>query len=497
MGKIGKLFTTILVLGAIAGIGVGGYYGYQYLKNRKSNDTVAKQNGSGQGNQSNNQNGKIDEKDPKNSGNKNSQNSGSSSENNTNNNPNADDNGNENTDNGPSSKDDSGNTQKPKKPALEITDAIERMFYKPKNLIRVGHWNILNYGGGESSDKNGPKVRAISELIYKSKLDVVGLTEINYKKGETVKNIVDALNKISSDRDYKFLVQSDKDANPKSSNATREQIAIIYNSKKIREKNFSTGKSIESYGTTQTFKNTSYKRPLFAAYFETIEGNKPFVSIFAHLDSPAYKEENGEKADKTYLGQGAQEVAEALEIPNAFKYYEQLSNNASIIFGGDTNIATENNHLFSSQDFTSNNIQNYYGQMSIHKNKEAIDDQVYEFYETSLNGLPRKSKNKPAKPERPGYANAYDKLLFKENNGLNIINEYEKTNYKDERYRQVSFKADIVNGFKNGIWNRDIILNLKPNLQLNKQGKKTSDFAFIRSKISDHTLVYIDFEIRK
>ncbi|MBN0970810.1 MnuA family membrane nuclease [Mycoplasma phocoeninasale] len=478
MGKIGKLFTTILVLGAIAGIGVGGYYGYQYLKNRRSNDSMTKQNGGSQGNQSNNPNGKIDEKDPKNSGNKNNQNGGSSSENNSNGNLNVDGSSNENTNNDLSSE------RKSDKPTLKITDAIERMFYKPKNLIRVGHWNILNYGGAEGRDKKGPKVRAISELIYKSKLDVVGLTEINYNSGQHVQNIVDVLNEISGGNSYRYLIQPLQDANPTSSNATKEQVAIIYNSDKIREKNFATtGRSIQSYGTKNQFNGTSYKRPLFGAYFETIEGNKPFVSIFAHLDSPDAA--TGEQKDQRYPGQGFQEVAEALEIPNAFKYYEQLSNNASIIFGGDTNIKTENNSLFNSQAFKKYNIENYYGEMKIHENAGASKSKKYEFYETSL-----------GRSEKSGYANAYDKLLFKENNGLNIINEYEKNNYPDRNYQNVSFKADIVNGFKNGIWDRNIILNLKPELRKNSKGQQISDFSFIRNKISDHTLVYLDFEVK-
>ncbi|AXE60752.1 hypothetical protein DA803_01460 [[Mycoplasma] phocae] len=426
---------VILALGAIAGIAVGGYYGYRYYQKIKSEKKDV-------------QNQKSDSSRAK-------ENQGEKGSNNINR-------------------------------EVIVPKNVEEMFYKPENLIRVGHWNILNYGSTESSDKNGPKVRAIAELIYKSKQDVVGLTEINYNRGEDVKNIVDVLNSINSNNSFKYLIQPTKDANPTSSNATKEQVAIIYNYKRIKEKNFTNGKNIQSYGTTQKFQGTSYKRPLFAAYFETIEGSKPFVSIFGHLDSPAVGKNSTEKADKTYKGQGAQEVAEASEIANAFKYYEELSNNASIIFGGDTNIKTENNRLFNSENFIKNNIENYYGEMSIFEDKKTTTKaKKYEFYETSL-----------GTNEKNGYANAYDKLLFKENGGLNIINEYEKTTYKDKKYQNVPFKADIINGFKNGIWDRNVILNLRPKLQLNKQGKKISDFSFIRNKISDHTLVYLDFEIK-
>ncbi|AXE60719.1 hypothetical protein DA803_01285 [[Mycoplasma] phocae] len=364
------------------------------------------------------------------------------------------------------------------KPLIEkpkFNSQIEEMFYKPENLIRVGHWNILNYGGGELSDKNGPKVAAISELIYKSQQDVIGLTEINYNQGKDVKNIVDALNELSNSSSYDCIVQPVDDANKTSSKATKEQIAIIYNTNKIKKKNFKNyNKNYQSYGNDKTNSGVSFKRPLFAAFFETIKGNKPFVSIFGHLDSPGKASE--EASQNEYKSQGAQEVKEALDIANAFKYYEQLSDNASIIFGGDTNIKTKNNRLFNTDEFTSKGIKNYYGSMSNFKVKGKPTEQ-YEFYETSL------GRNK-------GYSEAYDKLLFKEHN-LNIIDENEKIKYNDERYQKVSFKADIINGFKNGIWDKKHILNLNPKFAKDFNG---NEFSFIRSKISDHTMVYIDFE---
>ncbi|QJG67259.1 MnuA family membrane nuclease [Mycoplasma phocoenae] len=380
--------------------------------------------------------------------------------------------------------------------AIVSTKDVEKMFYKPDKYYRVGHWNILNFGG-KSSNKNNVKVQAIAEAIYKTKQDVIGLTEINYGDGDKVQRILDVLNSINNNNSYNLIVQSTDDSNEWSNKGTREQIAIIYNKNKVNLLPFNNSKKGLSYGDTQKFKNekneeVSMKRPLYGSLFETIDTKNCFVAFFGHLDSPDVKAKKSDKHPKEqksqYKDQGTQEIAEAKQIAKAFKFYEQNSpENTSIIFGGDTNIKTHNNNLFNLPEFKDNNIKNYYGNMNIYKKQAAKSWEQYEYYETSLG-------------TKKGYANAYDKLLFLEKPNIDIIDEEEKINSiisdNEKKYSSVSFKADIANGFNNGLWDRE---KYKKLWQQNSSQNTNypGDFKLIRTKISDHAPIWVDFVITK
>ncbi|QKT05558.1 MnuA family membrane nuclease [Mycoplasma sp. OR1901] len=363
---------------------------------------------------------------------------------------------------------------------LEISNDIR--YYKPKNVTRVGHWNILNFGG-TTSNKGGLKVTAIAQAIIKTKLDLVGLTEINYKNGDKVGRIVKTMNELDPNSKWESIIQPIEDSNPSSNNATKEQIAIIYKSINLMPEAFNNNKIGASFGTQHANDENnvqrSFKRPIFGALFKEKESDKRVITVFGHLDSPDVKKDTDEN-DSKYSGQGTQEVFEAERLANAFDYYSSLTTqNASIIFGGDTNIKTPNNDLFLTPEFKNRKIVNYYGDMSLNQAKNASTSSKYEYYETSLGS-------------KSGYANAYDKILFKEND-LNIITEVEKLNDQDIKYRKSWFKLDLVNSFKDGFFDKNEMIKLWKQSPSYKTHTDYNDFQIIRSQISDHTLVWVDY----
>ncbi|QJR44343.1 hypothetical protein [Mycoplasma miroungirhinis] len=109
---------------------------------------------------------------------------------------------------------------------------------KSDKTLRIAHWNILNYNGGKA------KSLAIANIIYKSGFDLVGLTEINDKAGETVKEIVDNLNTLDNSQRFKFIVQNREDTiipqflidQQRFGKDQTEQVAIIYDSKNFEFK---------------------------------------------------------------------------------------------------------------------------------------------------------------------------------------------------------------------------------------------------------------------
>ncbi|WP_051789187.1 hypothetical protein [Mycoplasma buteonis] len=103
---------------------------------------------------------------------------------------------------------------------------------KGENTVRIGHWNILNFGGS-----NPLKSTAIGQLIAQVGMDIIGLTEVNNNAGTKVQEIVDVLNK-STGRSFKFVYQpltensfsSEWQAKRNFGNGQIEQVAIIYDS---------------------------------------------------------------------------------------------------------------------------------------------------------------------------------------------------------------------------------------------------------------------------
>ncbi|MDJ1647851.1 MnuA family membrane nuclease [Mycoplasma phocimorsus] len=369
---------------------------------------------------------------------------------------------------------------------------VEPKYKKLDNQRRIGHWNILNYPGSYKKPKNHAfKVDAIATTIYKTRQDIVGLTEINFGYGNKVKEIQNKLNEKWGQNTYSLLLQPTSDKNPDANNATAEQIAVLYNHfyyKPLETMSF--GKE-----------DKSYKRPLFGVLFKDKTTEKTIITIFGHLDSPGPKKSAGESsAGKEWPEQGAWEVQEVLNIPKAFEAFQKLDPSASIIFEGDTNIKTRNNNLFLTNDFKNANIENYYGDMSIHsksneKEKVLIKDipWVYEYYDTSA-GKEHKSNSKKHSDDL--YANAYDKILFRENSGLNIISEKEKIDIKTEEYNNVWFKFDLINSYESKFFPETLLESWKQTEKYKESKTQALNFRFSES-ISDHTLVWVDYEVKK
>ncbi|MCT4469598.1 MnuA family membrane nuclease [Mycoplasma sp. HS2188] len=349
----------------------------------------------------------------------------------------------------------------------KLNAEVQTQIYKPSNVNRVGHWNILNFGGS-GSEKGNIKVNAIAEAIHKTKQDIVGLTEVNYRDGDKVQRITKTLNELGEEN-FDQVIQPQSDSNTKSSNATKEVVAILYNTQKY--------KLIKSGSFNIENNGYSYKRTPFGAMFEDLSNGKKVITFFAHLDSPGVRKDRNDKhpqeQDSQYAGQGTQEVFEAENIENAFKYFQKWDPSASIIFGGDTNIMTKNRAIFENN----NTYKNYYNDIKAASGKKP--NEQYEYYETSLGS-------------KQGYANAYDKILFKENDNLNIIDENEKRAFSDEKYQNSWFKLDLVNSFNNGFYDKTYYQKLWTQYEKSLWPK---DFQVIRSKISDHTLVWIDYVI--
>ncbi|MCU4117009.1 hypothetical protein N8G13_00835 [Mycoplasma zalophi] len=115
-------------------------------------------------------------------------------------------------------------------------------YRKKDNTIRIAHWNILNFHGGEM------KSTAIAHIIYKSGFDIIGLTEIDHNEGSHVQEIVDKLNELVGSQRFKCVIQNAKDTevpeflveSKRFGDKQEEEVAIIYDSENFKYKNSKT-----------------------------------------------------------------------------------------------------------------------------------------------------------------------------------------------------------------------------------------------------------------
>ncbi|TDV23066.1 hypothetical protein BCF59_0689 [Mycoplasmopsis mustelae] len=129
---------------------------------------------------------------------------------------------------------------------LATAPSLVSEYLKAKNTLRISHWNILNYGNknvNKYASAKDLKIKAIAEVIKKSGFDITGLTEINNGNGESVKLILNELNKDGGN--YKLIIQNQKDTIWTNnyrffSGAQTEQVAIIYNANVLNLSNFNT-----------------------------------------------------------------------------------------------------------------------------------------------------------------------------------------------------------------------------------------------------------------
>ncbi|MFV8469330.1 hypothetical protein ACNQ17_00170 [Mycoplasma sp. Sp48II] len=131
---------------------------------------------------------------------------------------------------------------------LKTNKAIEK-YAKGVNTLRIGHWNICNYG----SDKMPPfKYTSIAKIIAAGGFDILGLTEVNYEQVEKVNEILNILNQITGSQ-YKMVYQDSSDASWANDpvlnifESQQEQVAIIYDANIVTPVAFNNGKIGHSY----------------------------------------------------------------------------------------------------------------------------------------------------------------------------------------------------------------------------------------------------------
>ncbi|VEU75104.1 Membrane nuclease MnuA [Mycoplasmopsis maculosa] len=355
--------------------------------------------------------------------------------------------------------------------------------------IRIMHWNILNFGG-EKHIKNSFKFYALSEIIRKSNSSIIGLTEVNFNDGDKISKLVEQINNDDNSNRFKFIIQSENEAVSKIHNNSKELIAIIYDSTKVKPVEFTNGRIGESFNqnisdvtvnkntneiSLTDLKRNTYVRPPFGAKFEIISWNKNITTFFSHLDSPGAK--NKEKNISGFLKRnnksfeiksvGSQELAEVLNLENVFEYYDNLSgeNDNNIIFGGDTNIDSSGSYAFDYLKY-----KNYYD----------AKDSTNEKYLTSL------TTDQHFKKGKSPYVNSYDKWLFNEVD-IDFIDAKENPEF--------DYKIQIDKAFSNGLLDKEIstkkyIHDYKKST--NNKDKHPSDYRIIRIGLSDHAPIIID-----
>ncbi|WP_416756582.1 hypothetical protein ACM0IS_01755 [Mycoplasma aquilae ATCC BAA-1896] len=131
---------------------------------------------------------------------------------------------------------------------IKTNNAIDK-YAKGKNVIRIGHWNILKYGGETVPEF---KYTSIAKVIAAGGFDILGLTEVNYGQVDKVNNILTALNQLTGSQ-YKMVYQDSSDASWTNDpvlnifESQQEQVAIIYDASIVTPVAFDNGKIGHSY----------------------------------------------------------------------------------------------------------------------------------------------------------------------------------------------------------------------------------------------------------
>lgn len=336
----------------------------------------------------------------------------------------------------------------------ETTSKFEASKQKNDNRFRIGHWNVLNYANTEPNYKSN----GIATIINDANMDIVGLTEINLNRGDSISFIVDKLNQINPGAAYKFYVQPVSEAKENSQPTQSEQIGIIYKSSIFEPTRFTNGKIGDSFNPeVENYNNSTdkrhYVRTPYGMKFTNKTTNKNITVVFNHLDSPGAKIKSGEvniskTNDKKGLikgeSQGNFELTEAYGLINVMNYFDSIDDDSSLLFAGDTNIRLNNIQVFKPM------FDN--GYLSVYGDKE-------EKHKTSLGT----SKY---------WSQPYDKIFVKPAQSTKFITEEENPELEFKYDIYAAINAKIITEFKN---NEDVII------------KKARS-------ISDHTLTWVDWE---
>ncbi|ENY69202.1 Hypothetical protein, predicted membrane nuclease, predicted lipoprotein [Metamycoplasma auris 15026] len=284
--------------------------------------------------------------------------------------------------------------------------------------FKLGHWNILKFTGDDKKQKD--KTKRIALLSEKEKFDILGLTEVN--KPEGVQKIVDEMNKLSHSNMYAYIV-SNKEKGSTFNNNSAESVAIIYNTKKFEPIAFNNGQQGYSYKEKFTDflgnNNAEYARPPYGVQFKyKLNPDKKMTFVFDHFDGPGSKKGEGKKD-----GMGIFEYREAKHLEEVLKHFEKISDdNASIFFGGDTNIPIGKEKL--AFDW----LKKYNGSSDY---ETVFDDS--DANKSSLDG------------KGIGYSHPYDKIFYKSNFKLikkEVFDLYKVVN--DSAFRKLFEDNNVV-----------------------------------------------------
>ncbi|WP_245576692.1 MnuA family membrane nuclease [[Mycoplasma] imitans] len=308
--------------------------------------------------------------------------------------------------------------------------------YKKVGDLRLMSWNVLNFGQRYQTTSN--KFMNIVRTIQISNADIVGLSEINYDDTTIVNRLQNAL---GSSWSYTFSGTNFNENYPRS----RESVLILYKNKVVEP---------VSYSAINP--DNIYTRPLWYTKFRTLYYGYSFITFFGHFDAPGANTNNGETQADGYSQQGSQEIKESKAIATVFKDLKQQYPDVDIIGAADTNIKEANNSVFTSNEYSLNYI-------------DFNDNKTY--YRTTLS-------------EKNGYANSYDKWFVYDANQHNILKESD-----------IPYKIDIINAFKNKIWDRNKSLAAWLASPNGTRYPNPTDFQLIKD-VSDHAPIILDINFK-
>lgn len=297
------------------------------------------------------------------------------------------------------------------------------------NIYKIGHWNTLNFNllNKNSSAKENEHATNIAKLINYFKFDLIGLTEINKNVINNTNfndvnnpafnfvNLINDLIPIDRKDSYHYnIVVSNNTSSLYAKPGQSEQVAILYNTKKIELLNsssndamigsgkFYSNPSINDYGI-----NRDYVRAPFASKFKLTNAVTPyeFVASFSHFDSPGSSNDSVDQGTTNDIGK--QEFFEAQQIGNVLEEFRTFYQTNNVIFMGDTNIKTGKQNLA----FDVNNLTHLNYQFSFEDNQ---------YYNTSLATVA--TVQKYPNNQLKWYSNAYDKIIYSLENFQTIAN---------------------------------------------------------------------------
>ncbi|WP_129725704.1 MnuA family membrane nuclease [Mycoplasmopsis citelli] len=354
--------------------------------------------------------------------------------------------------------------------------------------LKIVHWNILNYPNSKRNE-NQFKVSVISKVLSEINPDVIGLTEINNGKWDSVNLIVDKLNSMTN-RHYEMVYQPESDYNSNSSEAVKESVVILYDTNKVSPLPFKDGsvkksfKDYVEYPLEDEYDSTAYVRPPFGVMFKVNGTRKAFTTIFDHFDSPGRKEGEVSFADLNYTYPsnlrftrkiGSQEGAEAFNLDKVFDYFKQ-NGAKNIVFGADTNIPANSSDIFVNlvtNGYLSGWEDQYSASTSLKSSKSIKDAVLDGEYDLA-------------------YAEPYDRMFYDGNNFVqdpqnrdwfkfdifkNYMENSEFKNYVDSEYQRIFRKR----------------LNTGENLDKNSN----SIWFALRNNVSDHLPVWLSLRFKR